>query len=72
MPAPFWGDAVMTAVHLLNLAWHGGAPPVGHLRVFQCVLYTKDLTRYAEGAKAYRVLHPEMHVSRDVGGVSSV
>ena len=55
-------------------AWHGKAPQVKHLRTFDCVAYTKDLSQlkklddrscrgifigYADGAKAYRVLDPE-------------
>jgi len=56
--ARFWGEAVVTAVHLLNRAptkalqgrtpyeaWHGKAPQVKHLRTFGCVAYTKDLSQ---------------------------
>ena len=56
MPAKFWGEAVMTAVHLLNRAptrslqgktpyeaWHGRAPAVSYLRTFGCVAYTREL-----------------------------
>jgi len=58
MPAKFWGEAVMTAVHILNRsptkalgdvtpyeAWHGRAPTVGHLKVFGCVAYTRRLSQ---------------------------
>jgi len=58
MPSRFWGEAVMTAVHILNRsptkalknatpyeAWHGRAPTVGHLKVFGCVAYTRRLTQ---------------------------
>ena len=57
LPARFWGEAVVTAVHLLNRAptkalqgmtpyeaWHGKVPQVKHLRTFGCVAYTKDLS----------------------------
>ena len=56
LPARFWGEAVVTAVHLLNRAptktlqgvtpyeaWHGKAPEVGYLRTFECVAFTQDL-----------------------------
>jgi len=56
--ARFWGEAVVTAVHLLNRAptkalqgmtpyeaWHGKAPQVKHLRTFGCIAYTKDLSQ---------------------------
>jgi len=52
LPAKFWGEAVTTAVYLLNLApiksldgktpyeaWHGRKPAVEHLRTFGCVVY---------------------------------
>jgi len=58
LPARFWGEAVVTAVHLLNRAptkalkgvtpyeaWHGKAPEVGYLRTFGCVAFTKDLSQ---------------------------
>jgi hypothetical protein len=54
MPGRFWGEAVMTAVYLLNRsptrsvngktpyqAWHGKKPTVHHLQVFGCVAYMK-------------------------------
>ena len=50
VPAQFWGEAVTTAVYVLNRAptkslegvtpyeaWHGKKPSVEHLRVFGCV-----------------------------------
>src|SRR5438128_8287860 len=56
MPAVFWGEAVVTAVYILNRsptkalngrtpyeAWHGGKPAVSHLRVFGCLAFTKEL-----------------------------
>jgi hypothetical protein len=56
MPDKYWGEAVVTAVHLLNRsptksllgktpyeAWHGCAPSVSHLKVFGCVTYVKDM-----------------------------
>jgi hypothetical protein len=76
----------MTAVHLLNRlptkalngkapyeAWHGCKPMASHLRVFDCLTFTKELNHigkldnrstpgvfigYAEGIKAYRILDP--------------
>jgi hypothetical protein len=55
MPGHFWGEAVHTAVYLLNRAptaaldgmtpyqaWYGKAPPVHHLKVFGCVAYVKN------------------------------
>jgi hypothetical protein len=56
MPAIYWGEAVMTAVHLLNRSptkaldgktpyevWHDRTPAVSHLRVFGCVAFVKEL-----------------------------
>ena len=56
MPAIYWGEAVMTAIHLLNRsstkaldgktpyeAWHGRKPVVSHLRVFVCLAFAKEL-----------------------------
>jgi hypothetical protein len=56
MPAVFWGEAVVTAVYILNRsptkalnrmtpyeAWHGRKPVVSHLRVFGCLAFTKEL-----------------------------
>jgi len=57
MPAIYWGEAVMTVVHLLNRsptkaldgmtpyeAWHGRKPVVSHLHVFGCLAFAKELT----------------------------
>jgi transposase InsO family protein len=54
VPAKFWGEAVKTAVYILNLsptrslegrtpfeAWYGKKPSVRHLRTFGCVAYAK-------------------------------
>ena len=54
VPVKFWGEAVTTAVYLLNRgttksvagktpyeAWHGRRPSVQHLRVFGCVVHVK-------------------------------
>jgi hypothetical protein len=56
MPAVFWGEAVVTAVYILNRspiktlnsrtpyeAWHGRKPAVSHLRVFGCLTFGKEL-----------------------------
>ena len=56
MLAIYWGEAVMTAVHLLNRsptkalddkmpyeAWHGRKPVVSHLRVFGSLAFAKEL-----------------------------
>jgi hypothetical protein len=92
MPAKLWGEEVVTAVHLLNRsptksllgktsyeAWHGRAPAVGHLCMFGCLTFAKELNQvkklddrsrprvfigYADGTKAYRVLDPETQCVR--------
>jgi transposase InsO family protein len=56
MPTVFWGEAVVTAVYILNRsptkalngrtpyeAWHGRKPAVSHLRVFGCFAFVKEL-----------------------------
>jgi hypothetical protein len=56
MSAVFWGEAVVTAVYILNRsptkalngrtpyeAWHGRKPAVSHLRVFGCLAFGKEL-----------------------------
>ncbi len=56
VPACYWGEAVTTAVFLLNRAptkcldnktpyeaWFGRKPAVGHLRTFGCLAYVKDV-----------------------------
>lgn len=58
MPAKFWGEAVTTALHLLNRsptkslqgktpyeAWHRRTPAVGHLWTFGCIAYVKELNQ---------------------------
>jgi hypothetical protein len=55
MPSHFWGEAVTTAVYVLNRAytrsvdgktpyeaWYGKKPSVEHLRVFGCVAHVKS------------------------------
>ena len=57
MPTVFWGEAVVTAVYILNRsptkalngktpyeAWHGRKPAVSHLRVFGCLAFVKELS----------------------------
>ena len=54
VPSIFWGEAVRTAVYILNRsptkalnkktpyeAWHGKKPKVSHLRIFGCVAHVK-------------------------------
>jgi transposase InsO family protein len=56
VPNTFWGEAVMTAVYLLNRSftravdgktlyelWHGTPPSLHHLRVFGCVAHVKTV-----------------------------
>jgi hypothetical protein len=56
MPGRFWGEAVSTAVYLLNRAptksvvgmtpyeaWYGRKPSVDHLRTFGCVAHVKTV-----------------------------
>jgi hypothetical protein len=56
MPAVLWGEAVVTAVYILNRsptkalngrtsyqAWRGRKPAVSHLRVFGCLAFGKEL-----------------------------
>jgi hypothetical protein len=56
MSVVFWGEAVVAAVYILNhlpnkalnemtpyKAWHGCKPTVSHLRVFDCLAFTKKL-----------------------------
>jgi hypothetical protein len=56
MLAIYYGEAVMTVVHLLNRsptkaldgkmsyeAWHGRKPVVSHLHVFSCLAFAKEL-----------------------------
>jgi hypothetical protein len=56
LPAEFWGEAVSTAVYLLNRAaakslqgctpyeaWYNKKPKVHHLRTFGCVVYVKNI-----------------------------
>jgi hypothetical protein len=56
MSVVFWGEAVVTAVYILNRsptkaqndrtpyeAWHGHRPAVSHLRVFGCLAFGKEL-----------------------------
>lgn len=54
IPAKFWGEAVKTAVYILNCAptrslkgrmtyeaWHGKKPTLQNLRVFGCTAHVK-------------------------------
>jgi hypothetical protein len=56
MPPVFWGEAVVTAVYILNRsptktlngrtpyeAWHGRKTAVSHLWVFDCLVFGKEL-----------------------------
>ena len=56
MPAVYWGEAAMIAVHLLNRsptstlngkmpyeAWHGRKPAVSYLRIFGYLAFVKEL-----------------------------
>ena len=55
LPGAFWGEAVSTAVFILNRsptralngvtpfeAWHGRQPDVSYLRTFGCVVHVRD------------------------------
>jgi hypothetical protein len=57
LSAWFWGEAVNTAVYLLNRvptkavegktpfeAWYGKKPVVHHLKTFGCIVYVKNTT----------------------------
>jgi hypothetical protein len=57
LPAWFWGEAMNTAVYLLNRvptkavegktpfeAWYGKKPAVHHLKTFGCIVYVKNTT----------------------------
>jgi hypothetical protein len=56
MLVEFWGEAVMTAVHLLNRSptkslegktsyetWHQRTPMIRHIRTFSCLAYAKEM-----------------------------
>lgn len=56
MPGEFWGEAVTTAVYILNQAptksvrdktpfeaWHGRTPAVHYFRTFGCIVYVKEV-----------------------------
>jgi hypothetical protein len=56
-PGWFWGEAVNTALYVLNRcptksvdgmtpfeAWQGGKPAVHHLRTFECIVYVRNTT----------------------------
>lgn len=57
LPGWLWGEAVSTAVYILNRcptksvdgmtpfeAWHGKKPAVHHLRTFGCIVYVRNTT----------------------------
>ncbi|CAA7399994.1 unnamed protein product [Spirodela intermedia] len=57
LPGWFWGEAVATAVYILNRCptksvdgmtpfevWHGKKPAVHHLKVFGCIAYVLNMT----------------------------
>ena len=57
LPGWFWGEAVSTAVYVLNRcptksvdsmtpfeAWHGKKPAVHHLKTFGCIVYVRNTT----------------------------
>lgn len=59
LPGYFWGEAVATAVYLLNRsptksvegmtpfqAWYGKKPAVHHLRTFGCIVFVKNTAPY--------------------------
>lgn len=57
LPGWFWGEAVATAIYILNRcptkgvdgmtpfeAWHGRKPAVQHLKTFGCIVYVRNTT----------------------------
>ena len=55
LPGWFWGEAVSTAVYVLNgspmksvdgmtpfEAWHGKKPAMHHLKTFGCIIYVRN------------------------------
>jgi hypothetical protein len=97
MPTVFWGEVVVMTVYILNRsptkalngrtryeAWHGRKPAVSHLRVFGCLMFSKELGHigklddrstpgvfigYTEGSKAYHILDPEIQRVRTTRNV---
>jgi hypothetical protein len=82
MPAVFWGEAVMTVVHLLNRApmkalsrktpfevYHGRKPAVHYLHTFGCLVHVKTVCPHQkklDNRSTPMVFIGYMHVSRDI------
>lgn len=78
MPSWFWGEAVTTAVFLLNRAptqsvegrtpfevWHDAKPPVHFLRTFGCVAHVKTVGKYLSKLEDRSV--PMVFVGYEIG-----
>ncbi|KAJ4740894.1 Transposon Ty1-H Gag-Pol polyprotein [Rhynchospora pubera] len=78
MPAKFWGEAVTTAVYILNRAitksvvgmtpyeaWHKQKPSVHHMRTFGCIAHVKQLNN--QGGKFAARSTPMVFIGYEIG-----